>query len=122
MASSITSFKQLRVWREALDLCLLVYRVSGGFPRSEQFGLAAQIRRSAVSVPSNIAEGYGRGRRAEYLRFLKIARGSLFELETQLMIAHQLGFVDQDDFASADEAASSCNRLLAALVRRLERD
>ena len=84
--------EQLEVWRDAMDLVEAVYRFSGGFPDSERFGLTSQIRRAAVSVPSNIAEGAARRSTPEYLRFLSIARGSLSEMDTQQQIACRLGY------------------------------
>ncbi len=120
MAGKITSFRDLKVWQESFALAVWACRMVGGFPRSEQFALAMQLRRSAVSVPSNIAEGYGRGSRVEYLRFLKIARGSLFELETQVAIAMELGYVQGAAKKETDERILACSKLLAGLIRRLE--
>ena len=85
---------QLRVWQDAMALVRRVYELSGRFPADERFGLTAQMRRAAVSVPSNIAEGAARGTSKEFSQFLMIARGSLAELDTQLRIAHDLGFAD----------------------------
>jgi four helix bundle protein len=87
------SYKELRAWKQAVDLALEVYRLTEGFPRSELYGLTTQIRRSAVSVPSNIAEGKGRFSDREFALFLRHARGSLLELETQLLIAGKLGYL-----------------------------
>ena len=84
----------LDVWKDSMRLARDTYRASASFPDSERFGLTAQIRRCAVSVPSNIAEGAGRGGRKEYAHHLRIARGSLMELDTQLWIARDLGFID----------------------------
>jgi four helix bundle protein len=84
----------LDVWKDSMRLARDIYRASASFPDSERFGLTAQIRRCAVSVPSNIAEGAGRGGRKEYAQHLRIARGSLMELDTQLWIARDLGFID----------------------------
>ena len=84
----------LDVWKDSMRLAREIYRVSSAFPDSERFMLAAQMRRSAVSVASNIAEGAGRGSRLEYARYLRIARGSLMEVDTQLWIARDLGFLD----------------------------
>jgi four helix bundle protein len=78
----VKSYRELLVWQKAMELTVLVYRLTEGFPKREIYGLAAQIRRAGVSVPSNIAEGYGRGSRREYIQFLSIAQGSLKELET----------------------------------------
>jgi four helix bundle protein len=86
------SYQQLDVWRKGVSLSTEVYKVTEQFPRSEQFGLTAQIRRATVSVPANIAEGWGRGSTREYVQFLLVARGSIFELETHLIIGEKLGF------------------------------
>ena len=88
---------ELRVWQDAVDLVQAVYRWSSGFPTDERFGLTAQIRRAAVSVPSNIAEGAARQSGREFMKFLVIARGSLAELETQFIIAERLGYMSTDD-------------------------
>jgi four helix bundle protein len=86
------SFKDLIVWQKAVDLSSEVYRLTASFPRSERFGLSDQMRRASVSVASNIAEGYGRATKGEYVQFLGHARGSNCELQTQLAIAERLGF------------------------------
>jgi four helix bundle protein len=101
-----------------MDLIVEVYRVTKGYPFEERFGLAAHTRRSAVSIPSNIAEGYARHTRGEYVRFVEIAYGSVAELETQLIAAHRLGFMSSDErqvFALLSEE----ERMLAALRRSL---
>jgi len=89
-----TSFKDLIVWRKSYKLVLEVYRATGGFPKSEVYGLSQQMRRAAVSIPSNIAEGYGRKHKAEYNQFLSIAYGSLLELETQFLLANDLKYLN----------------------------
>ncbi|WP_114279956.1 four helix bundle protein [Thioalbus denitrificans] len=91
----------LRAWRSAMALVGDVYRLTASFPASEQFGLTSQLRRAAVSVPSNIAEGAARLTRKEFLHFAGMARGSLSELETQLLIAHDLGFISENEDLSA---------------------
>src|SRR5713101_10138093 len=88
----LRSYRDLLVWQKALDLTILIYRLSEGFPRTEIYGLTSQVRRASVSVPSNIAEGYGRGSRKEYLQFLCVAQGSLKELETQAILAQRLNY------------------------------
>ena len=90
MEKEVRSYKDLVAWQKSMDLVTAVYRISQGFPKEAIFGLVSQIRRAAVSVPSNIAEGHARTSRKEFLYFLSNARGSLAELETQLTIAHQL--------------------------------
>ena len=88
----VKSFRDLRVWQRAMDLVEMIYKVSVDFPRSETYGLTSQIRRAAISVPSNIAEGHSRKHTKEYLRFLSVAQGSLAELQTQIEIASRLGY------------------------------
>ena len=84
----LKSYRDLLVWQKAIEPAILIYRLSDAFPRTETYGLTSQIRRASVSVPSNIAEGYGRGSRKEYLQFLFVAQGSLKELETQPILSH----------------------------------
>ena len=93
--TQIPSHYKLAVWQDAVDLVCRVYRLTAKLPRHERFGLIEQIHRSAVSIPSNIAEGAGRGKGKDAVRFLKIARGSLMELDTQLILCRKLGFLDE---------------------------
>ena len=104
----------LDVWKDAMRLVREIYRVTAAFPEQERFGIASQMRRAAVSIPSNIAEGAARGGRAELLRFLTIARGSLAELDTQLWIARDLSFVD--DAEPLQSALQLLNAKLNALI------
>lgn len=90
------SFKDLIVWQRSYELVLEIYKMTGVFPKSEIYGLSQQMRRAAVSIPSNVAEGYGRKHRKEYDQFLSIAYGSLLELETQFLLARDLGFVSEN--------------------------
>jgi len=110
------SHHDLVAWQVALELVESIYRLTERFPASEQFGLTAQIRRAAVSVPSNLAEGAGRIGEREFLRFLGIARGSLSEVETQLHIATRLGYIK--DWANADELIGRMFGLLGGLIKR----
>lgn len=87
-------YKELKTWQKAMDLATELYKVIGTFPSSERFGLSPQMQRSAVSVPSNIAEGAGRSTKADFAKFLDITQGSLNELETQLILAHRLGYIE----------------------------
>lgn len=121
MSGEIKSHRDLRVWQQAYGLGLLVYRATESFPKGEQFGLTSQLRRSAVSVPSNIAEGYGRGHRNEYSRFLKIARGSLCELDTQLRYAADLGYLRPTTREKLTHEVGECSKMLAGLIRRIDR-
>ena len=116
---ALSSYRELEAWRIAIELVESVYEVSSGFPSDERFGLTAQIRRAAVSIPSNIAEGYGRRRRGEYLNHLSMANGSLKEVETQLVIAGRLKFVDKEGARTTWELIQSEGRLLYRLMESL---
>lgn len=118
--AEIRSFRDLVAWQKAVDLCQTVYEVSKRFPADERFGLVAQIRRAAVSVPSNIAEGYGRRSKGDYLRFLNVALGSLCELETQAILAIRLGFATGDDMGPGMDLVRDVDRLLSALIRAIQ--
>lgn len=115
------NFRDLIVWQKAMDLVEAVYGATSSFPADERFGLTSQIRRAVVSVPSNIAEGQGRRSSTEFVHFLSIAHGSLREVETQLLIAVRLKYLDdsgaEDAFAVSDEVG----RLLTGLTRSLEK-
>ncbi len=108
----------LEVWRDALDLVEAVYRVTASFPADERFGLTSQLRRAAVSVPSNIAEGSARRTRAELLQSLYIARGSLAEIETQIQIARRLSYLTSDE--TLDELLDRTFARLGALLNSLK--
>jgi four helix bundle protein len=114
------TYEDLRVWRRAMDLVLCVYRCTSSFPKQEIYGLTSQMRRSAVSIPSNIAEGKGRYHRKELLQFLFHARGSLLELRTQITIARELGFLGDAEGKSLTDQASEVGRLLNGLINRFQ--
>jgi len=116
---ALDDYRDLRAWQVAMDLVVESYRLADLLPARERFGLTAQIRRAAVSVPANVAEGYGRMRRGEYLNHLSIARGSLKELETLLAVAERLGYVPSDDLAKACELCDHVSRMLTRLARSL---
>jgi four helix bundle protein len=103
-----------------MDAVETVYAVSAEFPSTEKFGLTSQLRRAAVSIPSNIAEGYGRGTTQDYLRFLRIARGSLFEVDTQLLIAKRMGFLPHDQYEQVENQLAETGRVLAGLIKSIE--
>ena len=116
----LQSYRDLLAWQKAMELAALVYRLTESFPKREVYGLAAQIRRAGVSVPSNIAEGYGRGGRREYLQFLLIAQGSLKELETQTILAQRLAYATQAQAGRILLAAEVAGKLLGGLIRSLK--
>ena len=113
------SYRELSAWQKAYALGLAVYGITHKLPREEMFGLTSQLRRAALSVPSNIAEGYGRQGRADYVRFLGIARGSLLELETLLSFAHDLSYVDGPTAQQLLEMTTEVGKLLNRLSRSL---
>jgi four helix bundle protein len=117
----ISHFRDLRVWQGAMDLVESVYRISGEFPKSELYGLTSQMRRAAVSVPSNIAEGQTRASTKEYLNHVSIAQASLAEVETQLEIAVRLGYVAPAQLAPVVEEAVVVGKQLYALRNALAR-
>jgi four helix bundle protein len=113
------NFRALRVWQKAHAVSLEVYRHTQGFPTTERYGLIAQIRRAAVSICANIAEGCGRGSRRELVRFLHIALGSASELECELVLSVDLGFLAQQDHAKLEISIIEVKRMLGALIRRV---
>src|ERR1700747_3287123 len=110
------SFRNLTVWQRAIELTLAVYKLTASFPDSERFGLTNQLRRASVSVASNIAEGYGRSTKGEYVLFLGHARGSVSEVETQLFISNALGFGPKQEMATAESLCNEVGRMLRALM------
>lgn len=119
MKAEVNSFRDLIVWRKSMQLVTIIYKLSANFPDTEKFGLTNQIRRASVSVPSNIAEGFGRNATGDYVRFLQIASGSLYELQTQLEIAENLTFLTRTQSAEADSLAIECEKMLSSLIRKL---
>ena len=118
---ALKHYRELKVWQKSYQFCLGIYTATRGFPSDERYGLTAQIRRSAVSVPSNIAEGYGRKTAGEYLHSLYVAYGSICELETQLLLAVDLGYVKEEDPQTLRENIEEIERMLKALINALER-
>lgn len=114
------NYRDLIVWQKAKTLALEVYRDTRRFPKDEMYGLTSQMRRAAVSVPSNIAEGKGRHSPKELVQFLYRSRGSLLELETQLSIAHELGYVDIPMFKHLNERVEEVGRVLNGLINRFQ--
>ena len=114
----IRHYRDLEVWQRAMDIVEAIYRETKSFPSSEIYGLTNQIRRAAVSIPSNIAEGHGRSER-EFARFLTIARGSLAELETQLELACRIGFLPKENFAAINQSLTVLGKQLNVLSQRV---
>ena len=118
--STARSFRDLVVWQRSMQLAALVYRLTGIFPKEEMYGLTSQIRRSAVSVPSNIAEGQGRLSTGEFRQFLGIARGSNFELQTQLEIASTLKFGNSEQINEAEGLSHEVGKMIHAILEKTE--
>ncbi|MFC1867322.1 four helix bundle protein [Thermodesulfobacteriota bacterium] len=116
----LKNYKELKVWQKSYQLCLKIYRITERFPKNEKFGLTSQIRRSAVSIPSNIAEGYGRKTTTDYIRFLYIAYGSNCELETQIMLSGDLDYIDSTILKNTMDEIYQVERMLKALIKSLE--
>jgi four helix bundle protein len=115
------SFRDLIVWQRAIQLTVAVYKLTSTFPSSEQFGLTNQLRRASVSVASNIAEGYGKSTKGEYLLFLGHARGSNCEVETQLVIADALSFGSAEVLRSTEGICDEVGRMLVAMMKTLRK-
>ena len=116
---AISSFRDLEVWQLAVDFVVEIYAVTAAFPKDERFGLTIQLRRAAVSIAANIAEGNARYSKAEYRHFVSVSRGSLAEVETELVIAERLGYVEPGGLADARKHASSIGRMLTNLYKSL---
>jgi len=116
---TIISFRDLEIWKRGIDLVKSIYEITKSFPNSECYGLTSQIRRAAVSIPSNIAEGHIRGHKAEFRQFLFIALGSLAELETQVIIAHELGYLESIKKNKLIEEMDILGKQLRTLISKL---
>jgi four helix bundle protein len=114
------SFRDLIVWQKAVELSVAIYDLTSSFPSSERFGLTNQLRRASVSVASNIAEGYGRSTRGEYIQFLGHARGSNCEVQTQLVIAGKLGFGVEEKRQAAENVSEEIGRIFVVLMKKLK--
>lgn len=115
----MAGFRDLRAWQRSMDLALMVYRLTKSWPADEKFGLTNQARRSATSIPSNLAEGQGRGGNNEFRHFTQVAHGSLCELRTQIELGHLVGYVSRDQFAEFEVLAIEVGNILGGLIRHL---
>ena len=116
---SVRNYKELLVWQRAMELACEAYAVTGRLPKEEMYALGDQIRRSAISVPSNIAEGYGRNSTRDCVRFLSIARGSRYELETQLLLCVRLGYIAESDIERAIQLGTEVAKILNVMITKL---
>ena len=117
----MNSFRELKVWQKAMILVTNIYTITSKFPQNEQFGLTSQIRRSSVSIPSNIAEGFGRNTKNEFVRFSRISIGSLFELQTQLEISKNLEFISLEEFNKMLFESIEIEKMLKALIKSIKK-
>ena len=113
------TYKDLLVWQKSMGLVTEIYKVSKSFPKEEVYGLTSQMRRCAVSIPSNMAEGYGRNSTSDYIRFLRIAAGALHELQTQMEISLNLCYFNKSTFDKLYESSREIERMLSSLTRKL---
>lgn len=111
--------KKLEAWKTAIEMVLFVYKLADAFPSKEQYGLCTQVRRAAISIPSNIAEGAARQSKKEFTKFLHIAKGSLSELDTQFELAHLLGYLSPAEWHAMNDKLTHVDRLLSGLIRHL---
>ncbi len=116
----LKNYKELKVWQKSYQLCLVIYKATKTFPKSEGFGLTSQMRRAALSIPSNIAEGYGRKTTPDYLRSLYIAYGSTCELETQILLSGDLDYLNKESLSELLRDIGEVERMLKALIKSLE--
>jgi four helix bundle protein len=113
--------KDLRVWQQSIEMVTSIYKITKAFPKDEIFGLVSQMHRAAVSVPSNIAEGYARGTDKEKLHFLRISSGSMSEIETQLILSLNLGYIGQETYNELSEQITSVWKQLNALISSIKK-
>jgi four helix bundle protein len=113
------TYRELIVWQKSVDLVTMIYSKTKNFPNEELYGLTNQIRRAAISIPSNIAEGFGRNSKNDFKRFLQISVGSIFELQTQIEIAKNLQFLSNDNYKTIYDSTREIEAMLSSLIRKL---
>jgi len=116
------NYKKLKIWIDSFELCLLIYKVTAQFPKNEMYGLVSQINRSSISIPSNIAEGSSRSSERDFSRFLEIALGSLFELNTQINIAYNLKFIEEKQYLKIDIKMEEIKKMIIVFKNSLKND
>jgi len=119
MEDKIRNFKDLKIWQKSMELAKIIYKATDSFPAKETYGIISQMRRSAVSIPSNIAEGFMRRHNKEYKQFLYIALGSLAELETQLLLSKDLGFMKKVEIIDINAGINELNKMITGLIKCL---
>ncbi|MDT8299906.1 MAG: four helix bundle protein [Sedimentisphaerales bacterium] len=118
--NKVKTYRDLFVWQKSMVLVTEVYKISKSFPKDETYGLVSQMRRCAISIPSNIAEGYGRNSTVDYIRFLRVVAGSLYELQTQIEIAFNLRYLDKLEYDKMYESSREIERMLSSLIKKLD--
>ena len=121
MSQEIRSFRDLHAWKNAFELGIALYDATASFPERERFGLTNQIRRAAVAAPSDIADGYGRAGSVDYMRSLRMARGRLYDIETELLFAVRLGYLSEETYNGLRGRIEETEKVLAGLLRSIER-
>lgn len=116
----MSTFRDLLIWQKSMAYVTEIYGITKGFPDEEKFGLVSQLRRSAISIPSNISEGYGRNSSNDFIRFLNIAMGSLFEVQTQIEIAQNLQYINMEKFETLFEKSREIERMMSSFIRSLD--
>ena len=116
----VESFKDLIVWQRGIELVNDIYKLTKHFPKDELYGITSQIRRAAISIPANVAEGWGRGTTKNYIQFLEISRGSLFELNTLIIISYNQDYVTRENCDAIENKINEIGRMLNALITKLE--
>jgi four helix bundle protein len=117
---AMKNYRDLIIWQKSIELVVKLYRLTEQFPKSEFFGIVTQIRRCAVSIPSNVAEGFGRRSEKEFIRFLQIAMGSIFELQTQIIISVKLNFICQETYKTVHSDTRELEIILKTLIDKLK--
>ena len=115
------SYKDLLIWKRSKDLAVIIYGITTKFPKEELYGLTSQVRRSSISIPSNIAEGWGRDSDKNFSNFLKIAKGSLYELETQLIIAAELNYFENSKYEELSAEINELSKMIVSLINKIEK-
>jgi len=115
----VSSYKDLLIWQRSMDLVERIYKITSKLPTTEQWGLTSQMRRSAISVPSNVAEGYGRQATGEYRHHLSIGRGSLLEVETQVLLCQRLGYLENEEINSLLDEINQIGKMLSSLISKI---
>lgn len=115
----LSSYKELIVWQKSMELARLVYAVTKQYPKEEIYGLTSQVRRAAVSIPSNIAEGYARKSSKEYIQFYSIAYGSVLELQTQLILCHDFGYIHDNKYSTIELLSEEVSKMLHSMILKL---